>query len=209
MIGPSTVRSRLLAGCACLWLAAIALGMRTIMEYASTPGDPGGPPPLWPVDSAMCPPAGRPVLVMMAHPRCPCTRASLEELSRLLARVDGRLDTRVLFYAPAGADEEWWKTDLWRNAASIPGVETILDEDAVESRRFGTETSGHALLYDGRGRLLYSGGITVARGHVGDNAGRDAVEAILKGDPTARRRSPVFGCALHERPAGAAASGDP
>lgn len=193
-----------LASCAGLWLIAVGSGVGVLMQYASTPGDPGGPPPVWPVDSAIRPPRGRPVLLVMAHPRCPCTRASLEELGRLMVRGLGRLDARVVFFAPAVADEDWWKTDLWTSAAAIPGVEVYLDRDAAEARRFKTETSGHSLLYDAQGRLMFSGGITVARGHAGDNAGLGAIEALVGGETAVRRQTPVFGCALHDWAAGAA-----
>jgi hypothetical protein len=52
------------------------------------------------------------------------------------------------------------------------------------------------LLYDTAGRLLFSGGITAARGHSGDNAGREAIVALLAGAPTDRTQTPVFGCKL-------------
>jgi len=188
-----------------LWLIAVTGGLGILLKYSATPGNAGDPPSHWPTNSPIRPPSGRPVLVMMAHPRCPCTRASLEELARLMARNAGRLDARVVFFAPPHADEDWWSTDLWSGASAIPGVEVVLDRDAIEARRFGTETSGHALLYDGEGRLLFSGGITVARGHAGDNAGLGAVEALIRGETTARRRTPVFGCALHDFEAAAPA----
>jgi len=191
-------RSVVLAGATGLWLVAVAAGMDVVIRYSATPGDPGAPPPYWPADSAVPPPRGRPVLVLMAHPHCPCTRASLEELSRLMTRVEGRLEVRVLFFAPSGEAEDWWKSDLWASAAAIPGVEAIPDRDADESRRFHVETSGHALLYDAEGRLLFSGGITAARGHAGDNAGVAAVAALVLGDLSVPRTTPVFGCALHE-----------
>lgn len=195
-------RSVVLTGVAGLWLVAVAAGMDVLIRYSATPGDPGAPPRDWPDDSAVPRPRGRPVLVLMAHPRCPCTRSSIEELSRLMARLRGRLEVRVLFFAPAGETESWWKSDLWTGAAAIPGVQVVADPDAGESRRFHVETSGHALLYDAEGRLLFSGGITEARGHAGDNAGIDAVEALVRGDLSARRATPVFGCALHAAPAG-------
>jgi len=110
----------------------------------------------------------------------------------------GRLDARVVFYAPADAGEDWWKTDLWTSAAAIPGVAVLLDRDATESHRFHAETSGEALLYDGNGRLQFDGGITVARGHAGDNAGLAAIETLVHGDTNVRRQTPVFGCALND-----------
>ena len=197
MIPPGSWRSMILTATASLWLTSVCAGMGILLQYASTAGDPGEPPPVWPADTSLAPPKGRPVLVMMAHPRCPCTRASLEELSRLMAGLQGRLDARVVFYAPTDAGEEWWRTDLWTSAAAIPGVEVILDKDGAAAQRFHTETSGHALLYDARSRLEFSGGITVARGHAGDNVGRSAIEALIAGDVTVLRQAPVFGCALH------------
>jgi len=179
------------------WLAAVATGMGILIRYSAISGDVGMPPPTWPAETSIPRPAGRPLLVLMAHPRCPCTRATMEELARLMRRLSGRIETRVVFYAPAGAAEEWWKSDIWTSAAAIPGVTAILDTDAVEARRFHVETSGHALLYDASGRLLFSGGITVARGHAGDNAGADWVEALMRGDPSIGKTTPVFGCRLH------------
>jgi len=209
MSRPFTGSSWFLFGCAGVWLAAVCCGMWTLLLYAATPGDPGGPPVSWPANSAVPPPADRPVLVLMAHPRCPCTRASLEELSRLMTESLGRLDARVVFFAPAGAAEDWWKTDLWTSASAIPGVEVVLDPDGAESRRFRTETSGHALLYDAHGQLLFSGGITVARGHAGDNAGFGAIAALVAGETDVRRKTPVFGCALRDWAAVAAGTEGP
>ena len=56
-------------------------------------------------------------------------------------------------------------------------------------------TSGHALLFDRDGRLLFRGGITPARGHEGDNFGASAIAARLAGRP-ARAEAPVFGCPI-------------
>jgi hypothetical protein len=135
---------------------------------------------------------------MAVHPRCPCTRASLAELGRLMARSQGRLVAQVLVRAPANDSNSWTRTDLWRAAEAIPGVRAIADPNGAEAAQFGLETSGHVLLYDAAGRLRFSGGITPARGHEGDNAGRVAILAVLDGEdetgPLARHV--VFGCAL-------------
>ena len=56
-------------------------------------------------------------------------------------------------------------------------------------------TSGHALLFDRDGHLLFSGGITPARGHEGDNFGASAIAARLAGRP-APAETPVFGCPI-------------
>jgi hypothetical protein len=61
------------------------------------------------------------------------------------------------------------------------------------------------VLYDSAGNLLFRGGITSARGHAGDNAGRAAVVSLLTSDEAEGRDTPVFGCPLfaqNECPAG-------
>ncbi len=46
------------------------------------------------------------------------------------------------------------------------------------------------------GTLLFSGGITGARGHAGDNAGRAAIVALLNQLNPATTATNVFGCSL-------------
>jgi hypothetical protein len=88
------------------------------------------------------------------------------------------------------------QTDLLASAAAIPGVVVVRDDEGVEAGRFRAATSGQTMLYDTAGTLLFSGGITSARGHAGDNAGREAVVSLLTTDEAARKETPVFGCPL-------------
>jgi hypothetical protein len=74
------------------------------------------------------------------------------------------------------------------------------DTDGREAALFGAKTSGQVLVYDGTGRLRFSGGITGGRSHSGDNPGRARVEALLLSGTLDRPISPVFGCALFDRP---------
>lgn len=140
--------------------------------------------------------AGQPTLVVFAHPRCPCSRASVGELALIMAKARGQVQARVWFYRPAGMPEDWAHTDLWHSASAIPGVSVAGDEGGAEAARFHATVSGQTLLYRGDGRRLFNGGITSARGHSGDNAGRSAVLALLQGHTFQAVETPVFGCAL-------------
>lgn len=185
-----------------VWLLGVTGGMAALGRYAATPGSTGeaGAPARWPSDARLPRQEGRPTLVMLAHPRCPCTRASVSELAVLMARAGGRLDAFVLFLRPEGAGSDWEGGGLWRAAAAIPGVTVLRDEGGEQARRFGAATSGHALLYDAAGRLRFSGGITLARGHAGDNPGRAAVEALVREgeEQDGAARTAVYGCALED-----------
>lgn len=175
------------------WLALLGLGFWFLHCYGNTPGEAPAPPSHWPRASSLAPPTSRPVLLLFAHPRCPCTRATLEELAGILETHGVHLDTRVLFFRPAGGG--WGESDLWQRAAVLP-VAVAWDEGGREASRFGARTSGQVMLFAVDGSLLFSGGITASRGHVGPSAGRDALLALIDGTAASPASSAIFGCPL-------------
>ena len=178
------------------WLLMIGAGLGFLWNYESTPGMAAAAPRQWPADSRLRRASDRATLVMLAHPHCPCTRASIGELARLMTQAQGRVTAYVIFVKPASFSGGWEKTDLWASATAIPGVSVVRDDEGVEANRFHAATSGQTLLYDKEGKLLFSGGITSARGHAGDNAGRTAIVSLLTVDEAKQSETPVFGCPL-------------
>jgi hypothetical protein len=185
-----------------LWAAAVLVGGALLVRYKSRPGDAGRAPDRWPAGSAIARDAGRPTLLMFVHPDCPCSRASLRELATLAARRVDRQSIRIVVDRSSGSGDEEAVRGL---AARVMGAE-VLTDDGREADRFGARTSGLVLAYDAAGALLFRGGITASRGHEGDSLGRGRLLALLDGRPTDRRDAPVFGCALADASAQAAAS---
>lgn len=181
---------------ALVWALGVGAGLIQLWDYETGPGAPATAPSEWPGDSRIPRPRERPALVLVMHPQCSCSRATVAELARLQARVAGALDISVVVLSPAGVGRDWVESPLWQAAAAIRGVRMIRDEDGVEARRFGAATSGQALLYDRDGRLRFSGGITGSRGHEGDNAGRTAIERLVREEQAEHFSTFVFGCAL-------------
>lgn len=181
-----------------LWLGAVGLGLHELWGYASDPGPALVAPARWPAGSQITQASGRPTLVMFAHPHCPCTRASIGELALLMTQCEGRVTAYVLFFKPRDFPDDWEKTDLWHSAAAIPSVTPIQDDDGMEARRFHAATSGHTVLYDAQGLLLFSGGITASRGHSGDNDGRSSIVTLLTEGVMEKTKTPTFGCSLFE-----------
>jgi hypothetical protein len=132
------------------------------------------------------------------HPQCPCSRASLAELDRIMTRVSGRVSAHVLFLRPPGVPDGWERGTSWDGIARVPGISVHVDEGGREAALFGASTSGQIVVYDADGHLRFSGGITAARGHEGDNPGADAVVAVVQGGTAQAPRTPVFGCSLVE-----------
>src|SRR5882724_7622964 len=190
----NTRKSILITACAA-WILMIAVGLTLLWRYENASGPAAAPPSQWPLASGIHLATDRATLIMLTHPHCPCTRASIGELARLMAQAQGRVTAYALFVKPAGSSDDWENTDLWRNAAGIPGVNVVVD-DGVEAQRFHAVTSGQTVLYDAEGRLLFSGGITGSRGHSGDNEGRSAIVSLLNTGEAERAETSVFGCPL-------------
>jgi hypothetical protein len=182
-----------------VWMAALAFGGRVLFKYETTAGRVGLISANWPSVSVVPRQTDKPTLLMLAHPHCPCTRASVGELAQVMAHAVGKVNAYVLFVKPPGAGADWDDTDLRRSAAAIPGVTVLTDDNGTEAARFGAETSGHTLVFDRNGTLVFSGGITASRGHAGANAGESAVLAVLSQQPIVGNRTPVFGCSLTQR----------
>jgi hypothetical protein len=179
-----------------VWVLALAAGFGLLWRYEMQTGDAEGAPPVWPQASVIARSRDRATLVLFAHPRCPCTRASLAELARLMSRFRGQLSAQVVFLHPADGGPGWEDTDLWERASSIPGVTAIRDDEGVEAARFRATTSGATAVYDAEGRLLFNGGITAARGHEGDSFGTRRISSLLRTGTADRRDAPVYGCSL-------------
>ena len=189
------------------WMAALGYGMQLLWKYETTPGPVATVAMDWPSGSIVPRQSDKPTLLMVAHPQCPCTRASIAELAKIMAHAPDGVTATVLFVKPSGAGSDWDDTDLRRSAAAVPGVSVKTDVNGVEAARFGAKTSGHTFVFDRNGSLVFSGGITATRGHEGGNAGENAVLSALRQQTPDRRGTSVFGCSLAQR--GACREGEP
>jgi hypothetical protein len=172
------------------------LGFGALWQYQTTPGEAASASSSWPTGSSLPVPHGHPVVLQFVHPHCPCSRASLIELAEAVERLPTPPATYIVFMLPEGVAEGWERTDTWKRAQEIPGASVLVDRGGTESRRFGVKTSGQTFVYGAGGELLFTGGLTPARGEVGDSAGAASVGTVLAGLTPARRESVVFGCPL-------------
>jgi hypothetical protein len=161
-------------------------------QYAAAPGDATEAPIRWPSATRLTRDASRPSLLMFVHAECPCSRASVTELGRLLGRAPVPPAATVVFVHSR-------EGELWRQASRLQGVTLFADADSSEARRFGASTSGATLLYDSHGQLVFSGGLTASRGHEGSGMGEERLVTLLEGATPDRAESPIFGCPLQDK----------
>lgn len=139
-----------------------------------------------------------PTVLAFVHPQCPCTRATISQLAEIAATHGAHLSLRIYFYAPSGKPTEWVEGATWRMASEIPGATFIHDTDGQMARAFHAAASGTVYAFNPQGDLLYAGGLTASRGHVGQSTGGDALLQIARGDPPSIRSAPAFGCLIFD-----------
>jgi hypothetical protein len=174
-----------------IWAAGVSFGVKKMLVFEFTPAAEISSPSQWPSHSTVKPDGFAPTLLVAVHPRCACSRASLQELDEILRQCP-RLAARILVYR-----SRQWRTDEAADAI-LPRqqAEAVVDIDGQEASRFGLATSGETLLYSASGKLLFKGGITGSRGHLGENAGQLAIIQFANGQIGNRDRTPTFGCSL-------------
>jgi hypothetical protein len=180
---------------ACIWTATVGAMYKSVRRFETTPGRAAAPLTSWPAKSGITPMPGRWSLVMLVHPHCGCSRASIQELERIIEMSDPSLQTYMLVYRPADFRAGWEKTETFEAARRVQRAHVVIDTDGAEARLFHGFTSGQTFLYDPQGALRFSGGVTSLRGHAGVNRGSmdvvDIVHAKVK-----QGTHPVFGCAI-------------
>jgi hypothetical protein len=178
-----------------IWVGTVTAAFRAIARFESTPCRAAEGPTDWPAASRLVRTSGASTLVMLMHPQCSCTRASLSELQAVIEQSPRNMRSYVLVYRPHDAKPGWERSDTFTTATRLRGTRVIIDEDGREAKRFGMFTSGQTLLYDAGGHLRFEGGITLLRGHAGLNSGREDVIRIANGE-AAKGTNPVFGCSI-------------
>lgn len=179
-----------------LWSAAVIAGIQRIWSYEGTPGGQLSVPSAWPGSSLVSVDHKRATLMMFVHPLCACTQASLSELREALDQMERSPAVWIVLLSPRGIVKDWHE-HIAAISDRIPEARIVTDLEGRVAQTFGAATSGHVVVYDQDGTLMYSGGITGARGHVGDNAGRRDMIAALRGDGHAPEH-PIFGCGLDD-----------
>lgn len=180
---------------ATLWIATIAAAYEAIRRFETTPGLPASAPRTWPAATVVPRAMGTWSLVMLVHPHCSCSRASVSELAEIIEHAPRGVQTTVLVYRPREMAAGWERTNVYDAATRLRRARVIVDHDGAEAQRFGGFTSGQTFLYDDKGALRYAGGVTSLRGHAGMNRGRADVIRIAN-ERNGAGSHPVFGCAI-------------
>lgn len=189
-------KTQALALLVCAWVVAVLTGGFLQIQYSMSSGRSGEVTRQWPTSTNILKHRDSKQLLIFLHPKCACSVASLMELAKFQDRTQQIVPIQAIFFCPDEEDESWVNEKLWTIAESIEGCERFVDFGAIEAQRFGIETSGHVLLFNGLGLRMFSGGVTSSRGHVGDNLGVRTLTSLIDGEAVVTTELPVFGCKI-------------
>lgn len=183
-----------------IWLSVLATGMLFMTHYSTRPGEQARVLESLP-NSPSITKTGMRTLWIYLHPHCPCSQATVRQLSRLLPVPE---DTQVIAccFLPEDSAADWVEGSLWNAAEQLTSAAAFRDYGGVEAKRFGVHTSGHVMLFDAQGELSFSGGVTAGRGHEGDSPSWIQLQELLSDLESPNFKSqkrhsfPVYGCPI-------------
>src|SRR5258707_14071795 len=78
-----------------VWGLALGYGIRQLLLFSNSAGGLAQPPAEWPAGAPIRPATDRAILLVFVHPQCPCTSATIGDLSPIMARGRVRLEGRL------------------------------------------------------------------------------------------------------------------
>ncbi|WP_446742142.1 hypothetical protein [Silvibacterium acidisoli] len=176
---------------------ATALCWWSIFRFGATPGGqlnaPGHLPAAAPFHAT-----GAPVLLVFVHPGCTCTHATLEELDDTLNGYTKTLQVVLVVYHSAATERAGLTLEFTPRSWLHRDFRVVSDDKGMLSKQFGVQTSGEIVLYGRNGQMLFQGGVTPERAHVGASKGRDALERALFREDRQGGMTQVFGCPIFQ-----------
>lgn len=179
-----------------IWSALLLTGHLVLFEYEMTASPLANTKRVFPQKSIVQIAKGRQNIILFLHPMCPCSMASVDEFHELMRAGEKDSVGTVVAFMPHDMQSEWALQPVFSRLKRIRNVSIVYDSNGAQADLFGATTSGHVLIYDGRGILQFSGGITASRGHSGDNANFELAKKSIHDRNPKFVTTPVLGCAL-------------
>ncbi len=179
--------------CTVSWLLLLPAAICVQLRYDSLPGIAAVPKTAWPAASKIKYSTITNTLVMVLHPRCPCSRASVQQVASMMNTTNPP-KCIFLFYTPSIFAKGWEKTDIWNQASEIPDSVLISDIDGRETKTSEHPHPDRPTFFDRQGFLRYSGGLTEGRGHQGECRNLEAAIKALNDSHKPTTFGAVYGC---------------
>ena len=170
--------------------------MWLLADYASRPGAVGKIPQTRP-HSTQLESSKATQILLFYHPHCPCTSSTVANLTQLRQELKKPFRLVAFAYCPTKEADSWIESEITDSLRQIPNIVIRIDRGGSSAQSFEIVTSGHCLVYNETGHLIFSGGLTPLRGHQGQSrSGEYFVESVNSRVEKTNLNWPVFGCKI-------------
>ena len=112
-----------------VWALTVVAGSLFLTHYSNRPGKAAIAPESWPSESSLSLSADKATLLVLLHPQCSCSKATLAELERIMMAAGSSVHAQLVFFDSPNMENHWVEGDLWEKAERIPGVQLVRDTD--------------------------------------------------------------------------------
>lgn len=135
-----------------------------------------------------------PLTLLFLHPECPCSDASIYEITQM-QKLNSEMNFKIIISYPKNTYNKWVSSNrAKRQLLKNKSIELIDDKNNVLSDAFGASTSGVTLIFKEENNLVFAGGITPSRGHLGRTI---AHEIIKEASLFSFTKNEVYGCSIN------------
>ena len=137
-----------------------------------------------------------PLTLLFLHPECPCSDASIYELQQI-QKLNKEMNYKVVISYPKNTFEKWSNSNRAKRQLNRDSIFELLDDkENVLAKAFGAYTSGFTLIFNTPEDLVFAGGITPSRGHLGRTIAHEIVQEASFLNFT---KNEVYGCSIDSK----------
>lgn len=179
------------------WVVGVGFTFWSNYKFETTPGKASGFVETAPTGSDLHFAADQFNWITFIHPQCACSKATLENLRQMNNDFKNKnVKFHVVFFAPDQKNENLEKSEYVQAAEQLSHTEIYFDPKLKEFNFYDAETSGQSFLFNAERKLVFKGGITEARGHLGESLSMRRIASLVTGSSSNEKliESPTFGC---------------
>lgn len=183
-----------------IWVGSIIWSTKAMLIFQFTPGKMGKVFNDFPQKSKLVLDQTLPTLILFLHPKCTCSKASVEEIKIIKSSIKKEFKLiAVVQTASLKLTDELEK--LKEELSTLPHSTIVNDSYSFETNLFSVKTSGQIYIYSSFGELIYTGGSTSSRGTSSPSELRRTIASILETNkkPHQLITKSIYGCEMDNK----------
>jgi hypothetical protein len=196
LVEPDPRVMKIIIKLATAWLFILGLLVWKQYDYKSTPGKASLFVGRAPDSSSIKFDSKHYNFITFIHPKCSCSEATIENLTTMTRDFANKnISFHVVFYSSSELGSDLENSKYVKEVKELQNTRIYFDKKLTDFSLYDVETSGQSFLFDTEKNLIFKGGITESRGHLGETLSMRKIAGYLEGEkPNSITLAPTFGC---------------